>query len=63
MNFYISDTHFGHANIIRLCNRPFQDVERMDNTLINNWNNTVSNKDTVYILGDFASKVGLPSNT
>lgn len=60
MNFYISDTHFGHANIIRLCNRPFQDVDRMDNTLINNWNNTVSNKDTIYILGDFAFKSKSP---
>ena len=56
MNFYIADTHFGHANIIRLCNRPFSDVNEMDNTMFYNWNNRVSNEDIVYIVGDFAYK-------
>lgn len=53
-NFYISDTHFGHANIIRYDNRPFDSVKIMDKTLIDRWNNTVSTDDTVYILGDFS---------
>lgn len=52
-NFYIADTHFGHANIIRLDGRPFEDVEEMDSTLISNWNSAVSKQDTTYILGDF----------
>lgn len=51
--YYISDTHFGHANIINFDNRPYKDVNEMDEALINNWNNVVSNEDTVYILGDF----------
>jgi len=52
-NFYISDLHFGHKNILAYDNRPFADVGSMENILVMNWNNAVSNTDTVYILGDF----------
>lgn len=52
--FFTSDTHFGHANIIKLCNRPFKDVEEMNEKLIENWNKVVSEDGTVFHLGDFA---------
>jgi len=52
--FLIADTHFNHLNIIKYCNRPFLNVEMMNSIMISNWNNTVSNNDIVYILGDFA---------
>lgn len=52
--FVTSDSHFYHENIIKYCNRPFNDVEEMNNTLIQNWNKVVSLNDDVYIIGDFA---------
>ena len=52
--FFISDTHFGHFNIIRYCKRPFSSVEEMDRHMIQTWNETVGPKDVVYHLGDFA---------
>ena len=51
--FYISDLHFGHANIIKFDNRPFNSVEEMNKALIDNWNSVVTDKDTIMILGDF----------
>lgn len=53
MNRYISDLHFGHANILKFDNRPFRNTEEMETSLIENWNNTVLAGDTTYILGDF----------
>lgn len=52
-NFYISDLHIGHANVVRFDNRPFADVNEMNNKIIENWNARVRTDDMVYILGDF----------
>lgn len=52
--FFTSDTHFGHENIIRYCDRPFKDTDEMDEAIIARWNETVSPEDTVYHLGDIA---------
>lgn len=51
--YFTADTHFGHANIIRYCNRPYRDVNHMNEALIANWNRVVRPADTVYLLGDY----------
>ena len=56
MNYYIADLHFGHRNIISLCNRPFDNVKEMNQKLIKNWNSVVNDKDNVYIVGDLFFK-------
>ncbi len=52
--FFTSDSHFGHKNIIQLCNRPFSDSSEMDQAMIESWNSVVGPRDVVYHLGDFS---------
>lgn len=53
MDFFTSDLHLNHFNVIRFCNRPFNSLEEMNSVLIENWNKKVKSSDTVYVLGDF----------
>lgn len=52
--YYTSDLHLGHANIIRFCDRPFAGVPAMNSRLVELWNETVTDDDTVWVLGDVA---------
>jgi len=52
--WFTADLHFGHANIIRYCERPFADAEAMNRSLVQGWNDTVGADDTVWVLGDVA---------
>lgn len=56
MIYFTSDTHFYHRNIINLNNRPFKDCDHMNRVLIRNWNSYVTDRDEIYILGDFVHK-------
>jgi calcineurin-like phosphoesterase family protein len=51
--FVTADLHLNHTNIIKYCGRPFSSVEDMNRTILDNWYSTISEEDTVYILGDF----------
>ena len=58
--FFISDTHFGHKNIINYSaewrnrdGKPFRTIEEHDEYLVEQWNKTVTKDDKVYHLGDF----------
>jgi calcineurin-like phosphoesterase family protein len=53
MIYFTADTHFCHKNVIESCNRPFDNIEQMNQTLIDNWNSRVKAEDEIYILGDF----------
>jgi calcineurin-like phosphoesterase family protein len=69
MDYFTSDTHFNHKNIIKYCSRGafnnlpefaggterlFNDVEEMNEHLVERWNSTVTDNDRIYHLGDVA---------
>jgi calcineurin-like phosphoesterase family protein len=51
--FFTSDHHFGHTNILKFSNRPFENIEEMNDELIKRWNEKINPEDEVYHLGDF----------
>jgi calcineurin-like phosphoesterase family protein len=50
--FFTSDLHFFHSNIIKYCDRPYEDAIEMNENIISNWDSTIGEFDHVYILGD-----------
>lgn len=53
--FFTSDLHLGHARLLERSaarGAAFSSVGHMDATLVANWNATVSDADTVWVLGD-----------
>lgn len=59
MIYFTSDLHLGHENIIRSTNRPFGSVQEMNEVLITNYNSVVTDRDTVYILGDLSFRMNM----
>jgi calcineurin-like phosphoesterase family protein len=54
--FFISDTHFGHENVIKMEKLNFKTIEEMNEHIIEKWNMKVSNEDIIYIIGDMFYK-------
>jgi|TARA_R100000365_G_scaffold1230_1_gene4385 calcineurin-like phosphoesterase family protein len=54
VDFVTADTHFSHARISELADRPFATVDEMNAELIRRWNETVSPTEVVLHLGDVA---------
>ena len=57
--FLTADLHLNHENIIKEEFGPhrrtqFSSIREMNDTIIRNWKNKISDSDTVYVLGDFA---------
>lgn len=50
--WFTSDIHFGHANCIDYCNRPFKNVDDFKEKFIAKWNETVRPFDQVIVVGD-----------
>jgi calcineurin-like phosphoesterase family protein len=57
MRYFTADHHFDHVKIIRYEDRPFKNVQDMNNKLIKGWNSVVkSHDDVVYVLGDLSMR-------
>jgi len=52
--FYTADLHFNHVNVMKHCERPFENVEQMNEEIIRRWNSRVHKNDEIYVLGDIA---------
>lgn len=52
---FTSDTHFGHSNIIKYCERPFKfpDISEMDKLMLEGFMNTDAQGKTIFHMGDF----------
>lgn len=52
-DFFTSDLHFCHANVLKLANRPFKTLEEMHEAFIFDWLMKVKKGDRVFVDGDF----------
>lgn len=53
-NWFSSDFHWGHSNILKMCNRDFVDIIEHDRAIIENHNSLVAENDISWNLGDIA---------
>lgn len=54
MKWFSSDWHLGHGNVIKFSERPFQSVQEMDDTILENMFSKLNRGDIFYFLGDLS---------
>ena len=52
MLYFTSDLHFNHDREFIYKPRGFSSIDDMNNKIIENWNNLITEEDDVYVLGD-----------
>ena len=53
MEYFSSDFHLGHTNVIRYDNRPFLNIHLMNETILSNLEALLKKGDKLFYLGDF----------
>ena len=62
MIWFTSDTHFGHENVLKFTDRPWETIWQMNDAIVDSINGRVAVDDELYILGDFSFKMTAQSN-
>ena len=57
MIWFTSDTHFGHENVLKFTDRPWETIWQMNDAIVDSINGRVAVDDELYILGDFSFKM------
>lgn len=57
-DFYTSDLHINHQNIITYCSRPFHNIKDQEEKLVRNFNSVVSPDNSTLFLGDMWFRKG-----
>lgn len=54
MKYFSSDFHLGHTKIIEMANRPFKNIDEMNEVIVSNMIKPLKPGDEFYFLGDMA---------
>ena len=57
MIWFTSDTHFGHENVLKFTDRPWETIWQMNDAIVDSINGKVAVDDELYILWDFSFKM------
>lgn len=55
MVYFIADMHFDDLNILVYSRQQFKNIKIMNDLIVKNWNEVITDEDIVYILGDIGN--------